>query len=94
MKLEMIEMLEPVAEPGTPTGGGDVDCHYEMIIRATVSNRNLLALVEKATADYVAKHGWGECTVPGLQGYIKHTHGLEVSSIEADYLLRQALGMV
>jgi len=94
VKLEMIEMLEPVAEPGTTAQGRDIDYHYDMIIRMTVSKRNLLAVAEQATADYVAKHGWSECTPSGLQRYIENTHGLEISHAEADYLLRQALGMV
>jgi len=90
----MIEMLDPVVTPGSTKKGGEVEHHYEVMIRMTVSKRHLMTVAEKATADYIAKHDWNDCTASGLQRYIRIAHGLEVSISEADYLLRQALGMV
>jgi hypothetical protein len=90
----MIKMLEPVTAPVGAAKGSGIDCYYDIVVRVTVSKHNLLTTAEKATADYIAKKGWGECTVAGLQGYIRIAHGLEVGSSVAQYMLLQAFGMV
>lgn len=87
-------MLETVSAPVGAAKGSGIDCYYDIVVRVTVSKHNLLMVAEKATADYIAKQGWSECSVAGLQGYIRITHGLEVGSSVAQYLLLQAFGIV